>query len=43
MTTSALVTYSRMIKLSHSLFALPFALASGLLASREAPVAGGRE
>jgi len=38
-TTSALVTYSRMIKLSHSLFALPFALASGLLASRVAPVA----
>lgn len=31
---SALVTYSRMIKLSHSIFALPFALASGLLASQ---------
>ncbi len=32
--TSSLVTYSKMIKLSHSIFALPFALASALLASR---------
>lgn len=32
---NALVTYSRMIKLSHSIFALPFALAAGLLAARE--------
>jgi 4-hydroxybenzoate polyprenyltransferase len=32
---SALATYSRMIKLSHSVFALPFALAAALLASRE--------
>ena len=31
---SPLVTYSRMIKLSHSIFALPFALASGVLAAR---------
>jgi 4-hydroxybenzoate polyprenyltransferase len=31
---SPLTTYSRMIKLSHSIFALPFALASGLLAAR---------
>lgn len=35
---SALVTYARMIKLSHSLFAMPFALAAALLASREVPV-----
>ncbi len=35
---SALVTYSKMIKLSHSIFALPFALASGLLASRTVDV-----
>lgn len=35
---SAIATYARMIKLSHSLFALPFALASGLLAAREASV-----
>lgn len=31
---SGLVTYSKMIKLSHSIFALPFALAAGVLASR---------
>jgi 4-hydroxybenzoate polyprenyltransferase len=31
---NALVVWARMIKLSHSVFALPFALASGLLASR---------
>lgn len=35
---SPLVTYSRMIKLSHSIFALPFALAAGLLAAREVEV-----
>lgn len=32
--SSALVTYSRMIKLSHSIFAMPFALAAGVLAAR---------
>lgn len=32
---NALVTYSRMIKLSHSIFALPFALAAATLASRQ--------
>ncbi|MEZ4316852.1 MAG: UbiA-like polyprenyltransferase [Myxococcota bacterium] len=36
--TSALVTYSRMIKLSHTIFALPFALASAWLASRTVDV-----
>lgn len=35
---SALTVYSRMIKLSHSIFALPFALASGLLAARQVDV-----
>ncbi len=35
--TSPLVTYSRMIKLSHSIFALPFALAAAVLASRTTP------
>ncbi len=34
----ALSTYSRMIKLSHSIFALPFALAAGLLAARQVDV-----
>jgi len=34
----ALVTYSRMIKLSHSIFALPFALAAAILAAREVEV-----
>jgi len=38
MAASALVTYSRMIKLSHSIFALPFALAAGVLAARGVPV-----
>jgi len=32
---NALATYSRMIKLSHTIFALPFALAAGVLAIRE--------
>jgi len=32
-TTAAIVTYSRMIKLSHSIFALPFALAAAVLAA----------
>lgn len=32
---SPLVVYSRMIKLSHSIFALPFALAAAVLASRQ--------
>lgn len=32
---SALVTFGRMIKFSHTVFALPFALAAALLASRE--------
>ena len=35
---SPLVTYSRMIKLSHSIFAMPFALAAAVLAAREVPV-----
>lgn len=35
---NALVTYSRMVKLSHTLFALPFALASGLLALQQTSV-----
>ena len=35
---NALVTYSRMIKLSHSIFALPFALAAAILAAREVDV-----
>ena len=35
---SALSTYSSMIKLSHSIFALPFALAAAWLASRSVPV-----
>jgi 4-hydroxybenzoate polyprenyltransferase len=39
---SALTTYSRMIKLSHSIFAMPFALASGLLATREVDVSIGQ-
>jgi 4-hydroxybenzoate polyprenyltransferase len=33
-----LVTYSRMIKLSHSIFALPFALAAAALAARQVEV-----
>lgn len=36
--SNALVTYSRMIKLSHTVFSVPFALAAGVLAAREAPV-----
>ena len=36
--SSAIVTYSRMIKLSHSIFAMPFALAAAVLAAREVPV-----
>lgn len=39
MADSALVVYSRMIKLSHTLFALPFALAATVLASRLVDVA----
>jgi 4-hydroxybenzoate polyprenyltransferase len=35
---SALATYSRMIKLSHSIFAMPFALAAAVLAAREVEV-----
>lgn len=34
MSTHALATYSRMIKLSHTIFALPFALAAAVLANR---------
>ena len=33
-----IVTYGRMIKFSHTIFALPFALAAVVLASRQAPV-----
>jgi 4-hydroxybenzoate polyprenyltransferase len=36
--SNALVTYSRMIRLSHTIFSMPFALAAGILAVREAPV-----
>lgn len=39
-TEGALVTYSKMIKLSHSIFAMPFALAAAWLAWREVPVTG---
>ena len=35
---NALATYARMIKLSHSIFALPFALAAAVLAAREVEV-----
>lgn len=35
---SPIVVYSRMIKLSHSIFALPFALAAAVLAAREVDV-----
>lgn len=35
---AALVTYGRMIKLSHSIFAMPFALAAAVLAARETSV-----
>ncbi len=35
----ALLAYGRMIKFSHSIFAMPFALASALIASRQSPVA----
>jgi 4-hydroxybenzoate polyprenyltransferase len=38
MTDSPLVVYSRMIKLSHSIFALPFAFAAAVLASRQVEV-----
>lgn len=38
MVLSALATYSRMIKLSHTIFALPFALASGWMASSHVAV-----
>jgi 4-hydroxybenzoate polyprenyltransferase len=36
--TSAIATYSRMIKLQHSIFALPFALAAAVLASNQVEV-----
>lgn len=35
---SPLVTYSKMIKLSHTIFAMPFALAAAVLASREVEI-----
>lgn len=38
MQDSPLVVYSRMIKLSHSIFALPFAMAAAVLASRQVDV-----
>lgn len=38
MTASPLVTYSRMIKLSHSIFAMPFALAAAAIAAEQVPV-----
>ena len=37
-----LVTYGRMIKLSHSIFAMPFALAAAALAARSHPVSVGQ-
>lgn len=36
---SLIATYGRMIKFSHSIFAMPFALASGVIAARGASVA----
>jgi 4-hydroxybenzoate polyprenyltransferase len=36
--TSSVVTFGRMIKFSHSIFAMPFAIASGLLATRAVDV-----
>lgn len=36
---SLIATYGRMIKFSHSIFAMPFALASGVIAARGATVA----
>jgi 4-hydroxybenzoate polyprenyltransferase len=38
---SAAVRYANLVKLPHTLFALPFALVGVVLASREAPVTGG--
>jgi 4-hydroxybenzoate polyprenyltransferase len=38
--SSALVVYSRMIKLSHTIFALPFALAAAVLAAQQVEVTG---
>lgn len=38
MTSSPLVVYSRMIKLSHSIFAMPFALAAAVIAAGEVAV-----
>lgn len=35
---SAVATYARMIKLSHSIFAMPFALAAALIAAQQVPV-----
>jgi 4-hydroxybenzoate polyprenyltransferase len=39
---SAAVTYGRMVKLTHSLFALPFALASTVIAADRVPVTAGQ-
>lgn len=36
--SNALVTYSQMIKLSHTVFSVPFALVAGVLAAREVAV-----
>lgn len=38
MSANAIATYGRMIKFSHSIFAMPFALSAAVLASRSAPV-----
>jgi 4-hydroxybenzoate polyprenyltransferase len=38
MTASPLVVYSRMIKLSHTVFAMPFALAAAVIAARDVSV-----
>lgn len=38
MGADAIATYGRMIKFSHSIFAMPFALSAAVLASRNAPI-----
>ncbi len=38
---NAILAYGRMIKFSHSIFAMPFALASAWLASRQSPLSPG--
>src|SRR5579872_3461815 len=38
--SSRLSTYASFVRISHSVFALPFALAGALLAARQAPITG---